>query len=103
MILHVTTWMKKKRNWTMMTTAGRSFTLMCSDFLLTKHSSAPFLVRKNTCSPYRLRVPTDTGKPGKMRQLFPVREKSGNFEKILKSQGILSESGKSQGKLGFIN
>ena len=29
-----------------------------------------------------------------MRQLFPVREKSGNFEKILKSQGILSESGK---------
>ena len=58
----------------------------------------------------KIRVPTDTGKPGKpgkMRQLFPVREKSGNFEKILKSpgksQGILSESGKSQGKLGFIN
>ena len=48
------------------------------------------------------RVPTGTGnpgKPGKMRQLFPVREKSGNFEKILKSQGILNESGKSQGKL----
>ena len=40
------------------------------------------------------RVPTGTGKPGKMRQLFPVREKSGNFEKILKSQGILSKSGK---------
>ena len=52
------------------------------------------------------RVPTDTGKtgkPGKMRQLFPVREKSGNFEKNIKksgkSQGILSESGKSQEKL----
>ena len=25
------------------------------------------------------RVPTGTGKPGKMTQLFPVREKSGNF------------------------
>ena len=46
------------------------------------------------------RVPTDTGKPGKMRQLFPVREKSGNFgKKSGKSQGILNESGKSQGKL----
>ena len=48
------------------------------------------------------RVPTGTGKPGipgKMRQLFPVREKSGNFEKMSKSQGILNESGKSQGKL----
>ena len=41
-----------------------------------------------------LRVPTSTGKPGKMRQLFPVREKSGNFEKKSKSQGILNESGK---------
>ena len=41
-----------------------------------------------------LRVPTDTGnpgKPGKMRQLFPVREKSGNFKKILKSQGKVRE------------
>ena len=37
------------------------------------------------------RVPTDTGKPGKMRQLFPVREKSGNFEKTLKSQGKVRE------------
>ena len=37
------------------------------------------------------RVPTDTGKPGKMRQLFPVREKSGNFEKMSKGQGILRE------------
>ena len=40
------------------------------------------------------RVPTGTGnpgKPGKMRQLFPVRENSGNFEKILKSQGKVRE------------
>ena len=49
------------------------------------------------------RVLTDTGKPGKMRQLFPVREKSGNFEKILKSQGKVREFWVSQGKLGFIN
>ena len=26
------------------------------------------------------RVPTQTGKPGKMGRHFPVREKSGNFE-----------------------
>ena len=25
-------------------------------------------------------VPTRTGKPGKMRKLFPIEEKSGNFE-----------------------
>ena len=48
------------------------------------------------------RVPTHTGKagkPGKMREVFPVREKSGNFKILPKSQGILYESGKSQGKL----
>ena len=45
------------------------------------------------------RVPTHTGKPGKMREVFPVREKSGNFKIIPKSQGILYESGKSQGNL----
>ena len=28
------------------------------------------------------RVPTQTGKPGKMGRHFPVREKSGNFEQI---------------------
>ena len=28
----------------------------------------------------RGRVPTRTGKPGKMGRHFPVREKSGNFE-----------------------
>ena len=29
---------------------------------------------------YIYRVPTRTGKPGKMERHFPVREKSGNFE-----------------------
>ena len=33
--------------------------------------------------------PTRTGKPGKMRKLFPVREKSGNFTQILEKWGIL--------------
>ena len=28
----------------------------------------------------KIRVPTRTGKPGKMGRHFPVREKSGNFE-----------------------
>ena len=31
-------------------------------------------------SVYIDRVPTRTGKPGKMGRHFPVREKSGNFE-----------------------
>ena len=39
----------------------------------------------------------------KSDNFFQSGEKSGNFEKIIKSQGILSESGKSQGKLGFMN
>ena len=58
------------------------------------------------------RVPTHTGKtvkPGKMREVFPVREKSENFRispesqgKVREfsiSQGIFYQSGKSQGKL----
>ena len=48
------------------------------------------------------RVPTHTGKtgkPGKMRKVFPVREKAGNIKILPKSQGILYGSGKSQGKL----
>ena len=40
-----------------------------------------------------------TGKPGKMREVFPVREKSGNFRISPESQGIFYQSGKSQGKL----
>ena len=48
------------------------------------------------------RVPTHTGKtgkPGKMREVFPVREKSGNFRISPESRGIFYQSGKSQGKL----
>ena len=50
-----------------------------------------------------IRVPTGTGKPGKMKQLLQVKGKPGNFEKMSKIQGMLNESGKSQGKLQFIN
>ena len=38
-----------------------------------------------------LRVPTQTGKPGKMGRHFPVREKSGNFEQTGK---VREKSGK---------
>ena len=34
----------------------------------------------DTCKNITFRVPTRTGKPGKMGRHFPVREKSGNFE-----------------------
>ena len=46
------------------------------------------------------RVPTRTGKPGKMGKHFPVREKSGNFEQTGK---VREKSGKiiqNTGKLG---
>ena len=42
------------------------------------------------------RVLTGTGKPGK---ISPSQGKVREFEKMSKSQGILNESGKSQGKL----
>ena len=45
------------------------------------------------------RVPTHTGKPGKMREVFPVREKSGNFRISPESQGKVREFSISQGKL----
>ena len=38
-----------------------------------------------------VRVPTRTGKPGKMGRHFPVREKSGNFEQTGK---VREKSGK---------
>ena len=40
---------------------------------------------------YSCRVPTRTGKPGKMGRHFPVREKSGNFEQTRK---VKEKSGK---------
>ena len=42
-----------------------------------------------------VRVPTRTGKPGKMRRHFPVREKSGNFEQT----GKVGETTQNTGKL----
>ena len=49
-----------------------------------------------------IRVPTHTGKtgkPGKMREVFPVRENSGNFRISPESQGKVREFSISQGKV----
>ena len=45
------------------------------------------------------RVPTCTGKPGKLSEVFPVREKSENFKMLPKSQGKVREFLSSQGKV----
>ena len=55
-------------------------------------------------------LPTWIGKPGKMRKLFPVREKSGDFEqtrkvrefypKYWKNEGILPKILEKWGNLG---
>ena len=47
----------------------------------------------------QIRVPTGTGKPGKTREVFPVREKSGNFKILPESQGKVREFSVSQGKV----
>ena len=44
-----------------------------------------------------LRVPTHTGKPGKMGRHFPVREKSGNFEQTGKVRENHTKYWKTQG------
>ena len=44
-------------------------------------------------------VPTWTGKPGKMGEHFPVREKSGNFEQTEKVRDLCPEYWKSRGIL----
>ena len=44
-------------------------------------------------------VPTWTGKPGKMRKLFPVREKSGNFEQTGKVGEFYQKNWKHEGIL----
>ena len=44
-------------------------------------------------------VPTRTGKPGKMRKLFPVREKSGNFEQTGKVREFYPKYWKNEGNL----
>ena len=56
-----------------------------------RNRSSVVSVTKHSLRKENYRVPTNTGKPGKMRQLFPVREKSGNFEKMSKSQGKVRE------------
>ena len=43
--------------------------------------------------------PLTLGKPGKMREVFPVREKSGNFRISPESQGKVMEFFISQGKV----
>ena len=43
------------------------------------------------------RVPTQTGKPGKMGRHFPVREKSGNFEQTGKVRENHTKYWKTQG------
>ena len=45
------------------------------------------------------RVPTQTGKPGKMGRQFPVREKSGNF----KQTGKVRENHKTYWKIQGIS
>ena len=63
-----------------------------------------FVAKKSSCGKAQeaYRVPTrtgKTGKPGKMREIFPVREKSGNFKHLPESQGTVREFCMSQGKL----
>ena len=41
-------------------------------------------------------VPTWTGKPGQMRKLFPVREKSANFEQTGKVREFLPKYWKNE-------
>ena len=48
------------------------------------------------------RVPTQTGKPGKMGRHFPVREKSGNFEqtgKVREKSGKITQILENSGNL----
>ena len=53
---------------------------------------------KGNCLFYR--VPTRTGKPGKMGRHFPVREKSGNFEQTGKVREKSGKITQNTGKLG---
>ena len=48
---------------------------------------------------YVYRVPTRTGKPGKMGRHFPVREKSGNFEQTGKVREKSGKTTQNTGKL----
>ena len=50
---------------------------------------------------HRHRVPTQTGKPGKMERHFPVREKSGNLNRLEKSGKIMQNTGKQRNSEKF--
>ena len=63
-----------------------------------------FIHIRKICSRVRLcslvyRVPTGTGKPGKMGRHFPVREKSGNFEQTGKVREKSGKTTQNTGKL----
>ena len=63
------------------------------------HSSRMRTARLLPVSPsmHCVRVPTRTGKPGKMGRHFPVREKSGNFEQTGKVRENHTKYWKTQG------
>ena len=68
-------------------------------FLVVMRSHALYLAGEESRI---IRVPTHTrktGNPGKMREVFPVREKSGNFRISPESQGKVREFSISQGKV----
>ena len=48
---------------------------------------------------YYERVQGSTGRQGKVREVFPIRKKLGNFKILTKSSGILGQSGNGQGRL----
>ena len=58
----------------------------------------PYTMQKNLFELFALtRVPTRTGKPGKMGRHFPVREKSGNFGQTGKVRENHTKYWKTQG------
>ena len=64
------------------------YTKVTSTILVTSPWDHNFWIKIITIT---IRVPTQTGKPGKMGRHFPVREKSGNFEQTGK---VREKSGK---------
>ena len=63
---------------------------------MSTHPSSGVLTPKGWVPPTPMnRVPTQTGKPGKMGRHFPVREKSGNFEltgKVREKSGKITQN-----------
>ena len=67
----------------------------CGQVVQKSHSSTPKFTRPHLERTNR--VPTRTGKPGKMGRHFPVREKSGNFEQTGKVRENHTKYWKPQG------